>query len=246
MHKVIGIDVGGSGIKMAQVDVDTGRLLSDRMRIDTPSQWAPEKMADRMAQMILDQGWDGSVGIGFPTPIRRGRCDFHSNLHKGWEGIELQSFFEKKLDRSVRVANDVDVAALAETRFGNIPQSAELVVFLAFGTGIGSAIIHQGRLIEGTELGHAKWKKGIVEDYASNRARKENQLSWKKWGKRVNRVLAHYDFILGADCYILGGGVSKKFDQFQKYLTLNKDIRPAQLRNHAGVVGAGLVGGGEK
>jgi len=243
MKPVIGVDIGGSGIKMALVDVKTGQLMSDRIRVATPKNGLPKQIAKIISQTIKENKWKGNVGIGFPTPIRKGRCVYHSNLHENWEGMKLVRFFEKELGRKVKVGNDVDVAALAEVRFGKVPRTAKLVVFLAFGTGIGSAIIYENRLISGTELGHAKWKKGIIEDYISDRVRKTEGLSWKQWGKRLTKVLDHYDFILAADCYIIGGGVSKKFEHFKDYVKFDKLVKPAELQNNAGIVGAALLVG---
>ena len=241
MKKALGVDVGGTGIKMAIVDTATGELLTERIKVLTPHLGMPTQIADVVKNQM--SVWDISlpVGIGFPTPLRGGVCTFHSNLSPLWEGMHVANFFSNHLGTDVHVANDVDTAALAELHWGDVNKELDKVIFLALGTGIGSALIHKGNIWYGSELGHLKYKKSIIEDYASNRVREVQGLSWKVWGKRLNKVLNHMDFVLDADEYILGGGVSKKFEKYEKYLDLQKPVKPAKLLNSAGVVGAAML-----
>lgn len=241
MKKALGVDIGGTGIKMAVVDTETGQLLTERIKLLTPHLGMPTQIAEIIRNQM--NTWDATlpVGIGFPTPLRSGICTFHSNLSPLWEGMHVANFFSQQLETTVRVANDVDTAALAELHWGDIDKELDKIIFLALGTGIGSAIIHKGSIWYGSELGHLKFKKSIVEDYASNRVREVQDLSWKTWGKRLNKILNHMDFVLDADQYILGGGVSKRFDKYEKYLDIDKPVKPAKLLNSAGVVGAAML-----
>ena len=241
MNKAIGVDIGGTGIKMAVVNTSTGQVLTDRVKMLTTHLGMPTQLADLILNQMKEWEPGLPVGIGFPTPLRNGICTFHSNLSPLWEGMNVAQFFSQHLDSTVTVANDVDTAALAELHWGEVDQSLEKIIFLALGTGIGSALIHRGKIWFGSELGHLKFKKGIIEDYASNRVREVKSMSWKTWGKRLNKILNHIDFVLDADLYILGGGVSKRFDKYEKYLDLNKPIKPAGLLNSAGVVGAAML-----
>jgi polyphosphate glucokinase len=240
-NRAIGIDVGGTGIKMAQVDTSNGQLLSERIKVLTPPLGHPDEIALIIQRTILEHNWVGDVGVGFPTPIRQGRCFHYSNLNPEWEGMHLEEFFGEKLGRRVVAANDVDVAAYAESLYGDVPKGLDKILFLALGTGIGSALIFREQLVRGTELGHLKFKGGIAEDYASNRVREVQGLSWQKWARRLSKVLNHYDFVLDIDHFILGGGVSKKFDKFKDFLKIEKPVQPATLQNKAGVIGAALL-----
>ena len=240
-NRAIGIDIGGTGIKMAQVDTSTGELLSERIKVLTPPMGHPDEIALILQKNILEHGWVGDVGVGFPTPIRQGRCYHHSNLNPEWEGLHLEDFFGEKLGKRVVAANDVDVAAYAECLYGDVPKGLDKVLFIALGTGIGSALIFRGQLVRGTEFGHLKFKGGIAEDYASNRVREIQGLSWRKWSRRLSKVLNHYDFVLDIDHFILGGGVSKKFEKFKDFLDVTKPVSPAILQNQAGVIGAALL-----
>lgn len=242
MHNLaIGVDIGGTGIKLASVDLASGELMSERIKIPTPPEGTPADIAEIVRHTIQENEWQGDLGVGFPTPIRKGICVFHSNLHPHWEGTNIAELFSEATGKKVSVGNDVDVAALGEMTFGDIPQGLDKVLFLALGTGIGSALFFKGQLIAGTEFGHVKFRKSIAEHYASNRVREEEELSWKKWGGRLNKVLAHLDFILDVDLFVLGGGVSKKFHKFEAYLDFGKPVRAAQLQNNAGVIGAAML-----
>ena len=239
MISAIGIDIGGTGIKVAPVNLANGQLIAPRYRQLTPEPRSPEIILETIQKMLLERGWEGRVGIGFPGIIKSGICRSATNMNPSWVGIDMADFFSKGLEREVAVCNDADAAGIAEYHYGSLDlETYDKVLFLTLGTGIGSALFYKGMLLPNTELGHLKWKKGILEEYASNRAREVQDLNWKKWGKKLNKALLYINHIIAPDAIILGGGVSKKFGLYKDYLNLNIPIIPASLKNEAGVIGA--------
>lgn len=241
--KVLGIDVGGSGIKGAIVDIQKGVLLTERHRIPTPQPATPKAVSKVFAQLIAHFEWkDAPIGVGFPAATLNGVAQTASNIHKDWIGTSVEQILKDVSDCPVKVINDADAAGLAEATFGAGKGQAGLVMLLTLGTGIGSALINDGKLVPNTELGHLKFKGGIAEHYASDAVRKSKDLSWKEWGKRLNEYLHHVNRLFYPNLIILGGGSSKKFEKFEGQFDVPVKVIPAQLLNQAGIVGAALAG----
>jgi len=240
---VLGIDIGGSGIKGAPVDVETGEFLEERLRISTPSPSKPDPVIEVIQQIVGHFNWDGKIGIGFPGVVRRGVIGTAANVSKAWIGKNLAKMVKEATGNKTVVLNDADAAGLAEMRFGSGKKyEDDYVLFLTIGTGIGSALFVKRELWPNSELGHLKIKGKDAEKRAGDGVRKDNDLSWKRWGKRLGKVLRVYDFLFSPDVIILGGGVSKKFDKYGKYLKkIDAEVIPAELRNQAGIVGAAIA-----
>lgn len=240
---VLGIDIGGSGIKGAPVDVKTGEFLEERFRIPTPSPSKPEQVINVIQQIVEHFNWDGKIGAGFPGVVRRGVIGTAANVSKDWIGQNLAKLIRDATGNKTIVLNDADAAGLAEMRFGcGKKYEDETVLFLTIGTGIGSALFVKRELWPNSELGHLKIRGKDAERIAGDGVRSDKDLSWKKWGKRLNKVLRLYDFLLNPDVIIIGGGVSKKFEYYGKYLKkINAEVIPAVLKNQAGVVGAAMA-----
>lgn len=240
---ILGIDIGGSGIKAARVDTGTGELLTERARIDTPSPATPEAVASAIGELVEQLGGKGKapVGCGFPGVVRHGVVFTAANVSKEWIGVHADELLEKKTGGPVAVANDADVAGIAEMRFGAGRDRKGLVLLFTLGTGIGSAIFMNGVLVPNSELGHVEIDGREAETWAAARVRAEEDLSWKKWGRRVNAYLERMQDYFWPELIILGGGVSRRFDKFREYLDVECEIVPAELRNRAGVVGAAIL-----
>ena len=239
MSKVLGIDVGGTGIKGAIVDTSTGEMITERIKYKTPQPATPEDMIDVMKKLVLDHEWfGGKIGVGFPSIIKKGISLSASNIDDSWLNFPVENRLNDALGAEVTVINDADAAGLAEQHFGKGKNIDGVLLFLTLGTGIGSALFKNGTLIPNTELGHLKWRDSIAEKYAGNKAREIDDLSWKDWGKEVNRVLNHIHFVISPDHILLGGGVSKKWENYKKYIKLNIPVEPASLLNNAGIIGA--------
>lgn len=240
---VMGIDIGGSGIKAAPVNVETGEFLSSRYRIPTPSPGNPEQVIEVIKRIVDHFEWHGKIGAGFPGVVRRGVVHTAANVSPDWVGNDLASLIEQSTGCQAVVLNDADAAGLAEMRFGVGRQyENDYVIFLTIGTGIGSAFFIKRELWPNTELGHLVVRGKDAEHRAGDGVRQEKDLSWKKWGKRLQEVLQIYDFLFNPDAIILGGGVSKKFKQYKKYLKgIHAKVLPAELRNQAGIIGAAMA-----
>jgi polyphosphate glucokinase len=241
---VLGIDIGGSGIKGAPVDTAAGQLMAERVRIPTPSPATPEAVAGVIRQ-ITDAlpGCADPVGITFPGVVKGGRVLTAVNMDHSWVDFEAATFFSAKLGRPAFMANDADAAGLAEMRFGAGRGIKGTVLLLTLGTGIGSALFLDGKLLPNTELGHMEIRGKDAEARASERVREEKNLGWPEWGERVGEVLARYAFLLNPDLIILGGGVSRKAEKFLPVVQglVKVPVVPAQLQNQAGMVGAAIV-----
>jgi polyphosphate glucokinase len=240
---VLGIDIGGSGIKGAPVDVETGAFTADRFRIPTPSPGNPDQVIEVIRRIVDHFEWEGKIGAGFPGVVRRGVIETAANVSKEWIGQNLAELIKDATGCQAVVLNDADAAGLAEMRFGvGKKYEDDHVLFLTIGTGIGSAIFVKRQLWPNSELGHLQVRGKDAEHRAGDGVRKEKGYSWKKWGKKLREVLQIYDFLLSPDAIIIGGGVSKKFKKYGKYLKkIKADIIPAELLNQAGIVGAAMA-----
>lgn len=238
--QVLGIDVGGSGIKGSPVDTDTGALLAPRLRLATPPSAKPEPMAQLVGEIARHFSWQGPVGVGFPSALHHGQVLTAANIHKKWIGVNAAELFSTASGCPVSVINDADAAGLAEMRFGAGRGRSGLVLLVTIGTGLGTALFIDGILVPNTELGHIEIECGDAELRASDAARKRERLSWKKWSRRLNQYLQTLEKLFWPDLFILGGGVIKDAEKFLPLLTLNCDVLPAELLNDAGIAGAAL------
>lgn len=238
---VLGIDIGGSGIKGALVNIETGQMLTERHRIPTPVSRKPEEMAAVVAEITQFFNYNGPIGIGFPSVIKNGICKTKGNLHKSWVGVHVTSLFERHTSCKVTVNNDADAAACAEMAYGAGKNLKGLVMMVTIGTGLGSGAFLNGQLIPNFELGQIPYKKySKIELWASAAAKEREALSFKKWAKRFNTFLGFVDLICAPDHIIVGGGTSKDWDKFSKHLELDCPVVPAEFLNQAGIIGAAV------
>lgn len=238
---IMGIDIGGSGIKGAPVDVESGQLLQPRHRIATPQPSTPEAVAQVVGQLVRHFAYEGPVGCTFPAVVQHGVTLSAANVDASWIGAHAQELFMQSIGHDVRVLNDGDAAGIAEMKFGAGKDHQGVVIILTFGTGIGSAIFTDGVLLPNTEFGHVQVRGKDAEHRAAARIRDEEELSWKDWAVRVNEFLQYMELLFSPDLFIIGGGVSKKYAKFSKYLNVRAELAPAQLGNDAGIVGAALM-----
>jgi polyphosphate glucokinase len=239
--QTLGIDVGGSGIKGAPVDAQTGQLLAERYRIKTPKGAEPEPMAEIILEIARHFDWNGPVGVGFPAPIKNGIVKLAANISPAWIGMDADEMLTKATGCPVTVLNDADAAGIAEMAFGAGRGQPGTVIMVTLGTGIGSAIFCGGRLLPNTEFGHVEVHGHDAETRASDAARQREGLSWKKYAKRLNRYLMTMEKLFWPDLFIIGGGISKYHDEYLPLLTVEAPVVPAQLLNEAGIVGAALA-----
>jgi polyphosphate glucokinase len=238
---VLGIDIGGSGIKGAPIDIRTGELTAPRHRIKTPQPSTPQAVAKVVGKLVKHFKWRGPIGCTFPAVVRHGVVYSAANVDKSWIEVDAVTLFEQETGCPVRVLNDADAAGLAEMELGAGKHRNDVVIMLTFGTGIGTAIFTEGHLLPNTELGHLPVRGKDAEHRAASRIRDEEDLSWKQWSKRVNEYLGILEFFFSPDLFIIGGGVSKKQHKFLHLLDANAEIVPAQLLNEAGIIGAALA-----
>jgi polyphosphate glucokinase len=238
--EILGIDIGGSGIKGAPVDLATGTLVQERYRIDTPQPATPEAIADVVRQVVKHFDWKGPVGCTFPARIKKGVARTAANVDKAWLGTNAEALFESRTGCKTLVVNDADAAGIAELAYGAGRGRDGLVLLLTFGTGIGSALFVDRILVPNTELGHIQLHGDDAEHYAADSARKKDDLSWSAWAARVQEYLDHIEFLIGPDVIIVGGGVSKpaKSTKFFPLLKTDAELVLAQLENDAGIIGA--------
>lgn len=239
--ELLGIDIGGSGIKGATVDLDAGRLTRDRHKILTPQPATPKAVAKVVVELVEHFAWDGPIGCTFPSVVRQGIVHSAANVDKSWITIDGERLLGKATGQKVVLLNDADAAGIAEMKFGVGRDRPGVVFMLTFGTGIGSGVFVDGHLVPNTELGHLEFKGMDAEHYAAARVREAEKLTYKKWGMRVNEFLLHLEKVFSPELFIIGGGVSRKLERFQDYLTVDTELVPAQLRNEAGIIGAALV-----
>jgi polyphosphate glucokinase len=240
MH-ILGIDIGGSGIKGAPVDVERGALAAPYHRIPTPHLGAPDAIADVVAGLVRHFDWQGPVGCTFPGVIKNDVIYTAANFNPAWVGVDGAQLFGAKTGRPFAMINDADAAGIAEVEFGAGRGQPGVVMVLTFGTGIGSALFVDGRLVPNTELGHMEIRGKEAEQRASDRVREKKKLSWKQWSARVDEVLERFDALFSPNLFIVGGGVSKKHERFLPLLTVRTPVVAAELRNEAGMIGAALV-----
>lgn len=240
MH-ILGVDIGGSGIKGAIVDTVKGELLTERYRIETPQPATPEAVAAALAQLVIHFSWQGPVGCGFPAAIQHGIARTAANISPSFIGINVDKLFSEATKCPCYSLNDADAAGIAEMHFGEGAGQAGVVLLITIGTGLGTVFFTDGELLPNTELGHLYLKNGKkAEHYASDAVRQREELSWKRWGKRFNKYLILMEELFWPDLIILGGGASKKFDQFKEKITVEAPVKPAAFLNQAGIVGAAL------
>ncbi|CAM2973093.1 ROK family protein [Saccharomonospora xinjiangensis] len=240
-NRGFGIDIGGSGIKGALVDLDKGELIGDRLRIDTPKPSTPEAVADVVAEIVRHFGWEGPVGITLPAVVKRGVAHTAANIDPSWIGLDADALFAERLGRDtagIAMLNDADAAGMAEMRFGDPAARKGVVALLTFGTGIGSALFQNGSLMPNTEFGHIEIDGHDAEKKAAASAKDNEGLSYPDWAKRVNRYLTVLENLIWPDLFIVGGGVSKKAHKWVPLLDIRTPIITASLLNNAGIVGA--------
>lgn len=238
---VLGIDIGGSGIKGAIVHTENGELLSERHRIDTPKPATPDAVSKVVKEMVDYFNWQGIVGCSFPTIVVDGQCRHEGNLGEFWVGVHIDKLFEAVTGNPFYVSNDADLAGVAEMSLGAGKGKMGKVFVITIGTGIGSGMFYDGVLIPNVELGRIYHTNGkIIERHAADSARKRDGLTIKKWARRFDTFLNHVQTLHTPSLFILGGGISKKFDQFKDRLTVDVPIEVAQFRNNAGIIGAAM------
>jgi len=242
MRTILGIDVGGTGIKAALVDVESGALQSDRHRIETPRPATPDAMAKAIKQLVGEFEYKGTVGCCFPTVVVNGHARSASNLHEAWRGVPIDATFSRATGLAFNVINDADAAAVAEMQLGAGRRLDGLVLTITIGTGIGSGMFYNGELIPNLELGHMAGKdEEAFETYASKRARVTEKLSWLEWGARLDAFLQRAERVCSPDHFIIGGGTSKKFERFKDAMTVDTPIHVATFLNNAGIIGAAVA-----
>ena len=238
---ILGIDIGGSGIKGAPVDVERGAPTTEYYRIATPQPSTPDAISDVVAELVKHFAWQGPIGCTFPAVIKAGVAYSAANVDTSWIGTNGQELFQQKTGCPVLLLNDADAAGIAEARFGAGKGQPGVVMLLTFGTGIGSALICDGKLVPNTELGHMEIRGKEAEHRASEHAREVKDLSWKKWATAVDEYLLRLEALFSPNLFIIGGGISKKHAKFLPLLTVRTPVVPAQLLNEAGIVGAALA-----
>jgi polyphosphate glucokinase len=237
-----GIDVGGSGIKGAPVDLVKGAFAAERVRLDTPDESTPSNVIEVIVEVLRAFDWRAPFGCTFPGIVHHGEIRSAANVDKSWIGVNLATELGERTGQHVEVVNDADAAGVAESRFGAAASVDGVVIVTTLGTGIGSAVLHDGVLLPNTEFGHLRLPGGKeAEKHAAASVREEKDLSWHEWAARLQEFYAHVEFIFSPDLFVVGGGVSKKADKFLPLLDLRTPIVPAGLLNDGGIVGAALL-----
>lgn len=240
MKSILGIDIGGTGIKGAIVNVSKGKLLTERHRIPTPQPATPKAVAETIKRLVDHFQWEGPVGCGLPAAIQQGVVRTAANIAPEWIGCDAEALFNSATGLPFKVINDADAAGMAEMRFGAGKETAGVVMMLTLGTGIGSALFSNGTLIPNTELGHLEMSGVEVEHYASNAVRKNQDLEWAEWAERLSQALNLYHSLFWPDLFIIGGGVSKKHSLFFPLIDSTVPIVAAKKKNEAGIIGAAV------
>jgi polyphosphate glucokinase len=242
--QALGIDIGGSGIKGAPVNTKTGKLLEERIRIPTPKGAKPKAVAEVVAEIARSFNWKGPIGVGFPAPIKNGVALMAANVSEKWVGTNADELLTSATGCKCSVGNDADVAGMAEMAFGMGKGEHGTVIMITLGTGIGSAIFYNGHLLPNTEFGHMQIDGKDAEHRASDAARQREDMSWKKYAKRLNEYLNEMEKLFWPDLFIIGGGISKQHEKFLPLLKLQSKVTPAKFQNEAGIVGAALYSQG--
>jgi len=240
--QVLGIDIGGSATKGAIVDTETGLLVSERVRIAYKTIQEPAAIVKSINKIRKQLNYEGPIGAGFPGVVKHGQIFTSANLHKDWIGKNLATMVTEKTGMPAVILNDADAAGLAEMRFGDEAlKQYDVVMFLTIGTGLGTAIFVDGKLMPNTELGHIDIRGKEAEHRASAAIKTKEKLSWKQWASRLNNVLLTYEALLNPEIFVLGGGISSDFEKYSKYLTTESPVVAAKLQNLAGIVGAAMA-----
>lgn len=244
-NHILGVDIGGSFIKAAIVDISDGSLQTEIMKEETPAPAGPTQVRETIAKIVAAKQWSGDIGIGYPGVVKDGICLSAANVAEEWIQTDIRELFGDLTSGTVAVINDADAAGLAEMALGagreENHKDGRVVLMLTLGTGIGSAFFYRGQLFPNTEFGHVEVDGLEAEDLAAASVRVDQKLDWAEWGKRVNRVLAEMDKLISPDVVILGGGVSENWSEYERYLQVVGDLRVAEMGNTAGLVGAALA-----
>ena len=239
--KILGMDIGGFGIKAAIVDTKTGELISDRHRIATPKPATPHAVAQVVKEMINHFNWEKAVGCSFPTTIIDGKCIHSGNLSEKWKNVQVDDYFKNACNVPFYISNDADLAGLAEITLGAGKRKKGLVLVITIGTGIGSGLFYNGKLIPNLEIGKLLHKDGeIIEFFCADSIRKKEELTLEEWALRFDILLQYTKTIFSPNLIILGGGISKKYDKFKQYLCTDVKIKVAKFKNNAGIIGAAM------
>jgi polyphosphate glucokinase len=239
----LGIDIGGSGIKGALVDTEKGEMVTERLRIPTPQPAKPPAIIQVLKEIVDHFAYSGPIGVGLPGIVLNGVVHSAANIDNDWLGFPGEQAMAEATGCPIILANDADVAGVAVMRFGAGKAQSGTVMIFTLGTGIGSAVFVDGRLVPNTELGHVylRNQKNDAENYAAERIRESKNLSWKQWGKRLDTYFKHIEFLFSPELIIIGGGVSKRHEEFLHYINTRARIVPAELRNEAGIIGAAVL-----
>lgn len=241
MNVQLAIDVGATGIKGALVDVSNGNLISDRIKYPTPAPALPLEVAKVMNNIIQDLEWkEGDIGIGFPAIVKNNLCFTASNIDESWINIDIQKLVKEVTGLNSHTINDADAAGLAEVAFGKAADQDGTVIMLTLGSGIGSGVFKNGVLLPNFELGRMIYRESVTEHYASNRARKTKDLSWDQYGEELNDFLIYVNSIFAPDLMVIGGGISKKFENYSHKIDPSLNVTPAKLKNNAGIIGSAM------
>ena len=240
---LLGIDIGGTGIKGAPVDVETGQLVAERFRIETPQPALPNAVADVVQRIAAHFNYKGPTGVTFPAVVKHGVTYTAANVDRSWIGTNAGELFSQHVGGPVTLVNDADAAGVAEIRFGAGKDRNGVIILLTLGTGIGSAVFLDGKLLPNTEFGHLMIRGKEAEKRAAEKVREEKQLSWKQWAERLSEFLNEMEKLFSPDLFIMGGGISSKADKFFPYLRTKTEVIvvPAQMRNEAGIIGAAYI-----
>ncbi|MEU9415643.1 polyphosphate--glucose phosphotransferase [Streptomyces sp. NPDC051577] len=244
--QIFGVDIGGSGIKGAPVDLDRGELAQERHKELTPQPATPDGVADRVVEVVRHFDWNGPVGVTFPGVVTGGVTRTAANMDKAWVGVDTAALLSERLGgHAVTVLNDADAAGVAEMTYGAGKGVSGTVILLTLGTGIGSALFTDGRLVPNTELGHLELHGHDAEKRASVKAKEDHDLTWERWANRLQKYLEHVEMLFSPELFILGGGVSRKPEKFLPLIEgIRAEIVPAKLQNNAGIVGAAMAARG--
>ncbi|WP_307795156.1 polyphosphate--glucose phosphotransferase [Actinacidiphila acididurans] len=239
---MFGVDIGGTGIKGAPVDLDRGELSEERYKVPTPHPGTPEKVIDAVHEVVTKFGWTGPLGVTFPGVVVDGVTRTAANVDPGWIGLDARRLISERLGAPVVVLNDADAAGVAEMTYGAGRGQGGTTILLTLGTGIGSALFVDGRLVPNTELGHLELNGHDAEKRASAKAREDGDLTWEHWAHRLKKYLAHVEMLFSPDLFVIGGGVSRKAEKFLPLIDgITARIVPAELQNNAGIVGAAMA-----
>ncbi len=236
-----GIDIGGSGIKGAVVDVETGLLTTERLKLPTPQPSVPDAVAKVVVELVQHFGWQGPLGCTFPAVVQNGVARTAANVDQSWIGTNIEAVMGTATGLPVTAVNDADAAGVAEVKWGAAKDVEGLVIMVTLGTGIGTALFYNGTLIPNSELGHIELDGGDYEPKASGAAREREQLSWEKWARRLQRYFSALEFLLRPTLFVVGGGVSRRSEKFLPLLVLDARIVPAKFQNEAGIAGVAFM-----